>query len=244
MTAHLGTADLHIHTNTSDGKYGVQTLLEFVALNRPHLDVIAITDHDKLDSALWAYERRHLYPFDIVPGIEVSSQAGHILALWVTRPIPAHMSLEETAQAIREAGGISILAHPFHIEMDFVRRNARRFWNTPEVLLSAGIHGVEVHNAGIVTPLSNWTARLMAKRIGITQLGNSDAHTLGAIGAGRTRFAGKTADDLRNAIVNATTTAEGSAWKITDYIEYLLKEPQPQAMNSLANISFSHPMTD
>lgn len=82
-----GRADLHMHTTASDGTADVQTLLAFIADQRRDLDVIAITDHDRLDSSLWAYENRQQYPFDVVPGLEVTTQAGHILALWVTTPI-------------------------------------------------------------------------------------------------------------------------------------------------------------
>ena len=239
MTQWLGYADLHMHTTASDGRYSVQNVLDFIATHRPHLNVIAITDHDTLNASLWARDHAHLYPFDIVTGLEVTSRDGHVLALWVGTLIPANMSLEDTAQAIREAGGIAILAHPFHMQMDFVRRNARRYWRTPEVLLEAGLHGIEVHNAGIVHPGSNLLARMVTRRIGLAQLGNSDAHTLGAIGTGKTRFLGRTAHDLRRAIESAQTSAEGTAWNISDYIEYLQTEPQQRATRSLARIPSS-----
>ncbi len=229
-----GYADLHMHTHHSDGKPSPQALLDFVAKHRPHLNVIAITDHDTLDASLWAYEHRHRYPFDIVTGVEVTAEGGHVLALWVQTPIPARMSLAETAHAIHEAGGLAILAHPFHIEMDFVRKYARRYWCHPEVLLEAGIDGIEVHNAAIVTPGTNLAARFYAKRVGLPALGSSDAHTLGAIGTGRTRFWGRTADDLRQSILNQTTHAEGNAWKLTDYIEFLQSGQLRKPTTSLA----------
>ncbi len=78
----MGRADLHIHTTASDGKASVKELLNFIANQRPHLNAIAITDHDILDASLWAYERNSFYPFDIIPGVEVSAQGCHILALW------------------------------------------------------------------------------------------------------------------------------------------------------------------
>jgi predicted metal-dependent phosphoesterase TrpH len=235
MTETFGRADLHIHTTASDGRYTVQEVLEFISKKRPYLNVVAITDHDALDSALWAIDHQHRYAFDIVPGVEVSSRAGHILALWVTTPIPAKMNLDDTVQAIHEVGGVAILAHPFHIEMGFVRQNALRYLQHPEVLLQANLDGIEVHNAGIVTLGSNLVARLLAKRVGLAALGCSDAHTLGAIGAGQTRFQGKTALALRSAIQHASTQAEGTAWNISDYIEYLQTELQSRERAFLAN---------
>lgn len=215
----LGRADLHMHTTLSDGIATVQAVLEHIA-RRGELDVIAITDHDRLDASLWAYERRHRYPFDIVPGVEVSSAGGHVLALWVTKPIPANLSLKETTAAIHEQGGLAALAHPFHIQMGFVARNAPQYLLKPQLLLEWGLDAVEVHNAGMLTPGCNLVARSMAKRIGITQLGNSDAHTLGAIGAGWTRFPGHTADQLRAAIEDKQTLAYGRYWGAKEYLTF------------------------
>jgi predicted metal-dependent phosphoesterase TrpH len=237
MTLFQGCADLHIHTSASDGRYQVTEVLKHIATQRPNLNVIAITDHDTLDASLWAYEQKHRFSFDIVPGVEVSSRGGHILGLWVTTPIARRMSLEDTVSAIHEAGGIAILAHPFDMMMDDVRLNARRYLRNPQVLLQAGLDGVEVHNAGIITPMSTVLARHLAQRAGLAMLGNSDAHTLGAIGTGRTRFTGVTASDLRRAILLGDTRAEGSAWNISDYIEYLQTERRSRQRLSLANIT-------
>lgn len=230
----VGYADLHMHTTASDGVAPVRELLNYIARKRSHLNVIAITDHDTLDAALWACDHQDHYPFEIVPGIEVTSRIGHILALWVTTPIPARMDLNDTVAAIHEAGGLAVLAHPFHIEMDFVRQNALRYGREPQVLLESGLDAVEVHNAGLVTPGSNLVARLMAKRIGIAVTGSSDAHTPGAVGSGVTRFMGSTAAELRYALDHKLTTAEGTAWLVTEYIKYLQHAGQRMAKQSLA----------
>jgi predicted metal-dependent phosphoesterase TrpH len=232
---YMGRADLHMHTLASDGIASVQQLLHHVEHHRPHLDVIAITDHDTIDAALWAYEHRDCYRFDIIPGIEVTSRAGHILGLWVKTPIPAHMNLHDTVAAIREAGGLAILAHPFHLHLADSRRHALRYLSTPEVLLQAGISALEAHNAGMIGFGWNSLASWLAKRIGLAVTGGSDAHTLGAIGCGVTRFAGRSADDLRRALQNAETIAEGQTWRMRDYIKYFNNERQRRATTSLAN---------
>ncbi|MCU0497564.1 MAG: PHP domain-containing protein [Anaerolineae bacterium] len=212
-------ADLHMHTTVSDGLASVRQVLDQVAQQR-ELAVIAITDHDRLDASLWAYERRHRYPFEIVPGVEVSSAEAHVLALWVTEPIPRALSLAETIAAIHEQDGIAILAHPFHFQMGFVARHAPKYFFRPQLLIDWGLDAIEVHNAGVLIPGTNLLARHLAHRIGLPQVGNSDAHTLGAIGTGQTVFPGQTADDLRQAILNGTTCGIGSAWGITDYLAF------------------------
>lgn len=229
-----GRADLHMHTTASDGVASIRTLLDFIARRRPHLNVIAITDHDTLDAAFWALEHQAQYAFDIVPGIEVSSRAGHILALWVTTPIPAHLDLNETVAAIHEAGGLAILAHPLHIEMDVVRLNARRFWRDPMGLKQAGLDAIEVHNAAVGIPGTNHMARILACRAGLPMTGSSDAHTPGAVGSGVTCFPGSTSAELRRAISAQQIAAEGSVWHIREYIAYLRHEQQRKAMRSLA----------
>ncbi len=229
-----GRADLHMHTSASDGTMPVRELLNYVAAKRPWLDVIAITDHDTLEAAWWAYEQRQHYPFDIIPGIEVSSLAGHILALWVTKPIARGMDLPDTVAAIHEAGGVAVLAHPFHIEMGLVRKLAWRYWRSPEVLLESGLDAIEAHNAAIVTPGSNRVAGQLARRIGLAVTGGSDAHTPGAVGSGITRFAGTTAADLRHALETRQTATEGASWHIREYIAYLRHERQRRGRPSLA----------
>jgi len=234
-----GHADLHMHTDCSDGKYSVCELLDYVARRRPKLDLIAITDHDTLDASLWALDQQGAYPFEVVPGVEVSSREGHVLALWVMRPIPAHLSLSETCQAIHEAGGLAVLAHPFHIEMREARPHAWRYWRDPEVLVESGIDAIEAHNAGIVTPGSNLAARWMALRAGLPCIGGSDAHTLNAIGSGWTRFPGHSSAALRQALENGQTHAKGGPWPAHAYIEFLLHALQRREKTYSGSINSS-----
>jgi predicted metal-dependent phosphoesterase TrpH len=227
-----GRADIHMHTTASDGLSSVQELLDYVA-RRGHLDVIAITDHDTLDASLWAYEHRYHYPFEIIPGLEISSREGHVLALWVTHPVPMGLSLCETAAAVHEQGGFSILAHPFHFQLDDVYRNFRRYWRRPDYLIDAGIDGLEIHNAGVVIPGCNVLARHFARRLDVAVTAGSDAHSLGAIGSGVTRFPGHTATDLRHALEQRQTTAEGTMWPLVEYARIIRAIPTWQAPMSV-----------
>jgi predicted metal-dependent phosphoesterase TrpH len=209
-----GRADIHMHTTASDGFYTVQQVLDHVA-RLGTLDVIAITDHDVLDASLWAYAHRDRYPFDIIPGVEVSSADGHVLALWVTRAIPAGMSLAATAAAIHEQGGLALLAHPFELVVctEAVLRHLRH----PQQVREAGIDAIETHNAGALTPGNNLLARRLARQLGLPVVGNSDAHSLQAIGRGVTYFEGRTAADFRQALVSRATSVSGTGWPLRDY---------------------------
>lgn len=211
-----GRADLHMHTVASDGTATAQQILDHVA-RRGDLNVIAITDHDCLDESLWAYSQRDRYPFDVIPGVEVTSYEGHILGLWVTQPIPMGMSIAETTAAVHQQGGIAILAHPF--ELFLLERAFWRHLRHPEVLLEAGIDAIEVFNAGTVTPGNSHLARRMCRRLNLAAVANSDAHLMSSIGRGVTRFNGSTAVDLRDALAAGLTIAEGTSWPVTDYLK-------------------------
>ncbi|MEL6148599.1 MAG: PHP-associated domain-containing protein [Chloroflexota bacterium] len=219
MVQMTGYADMHMHTNLSDGASSVQELLDYVC-RQTNLAVIAITDHDRLDASLWAYENRHRYPFDIVPGVEVTSREGHVLAWWVTERIPAGLSLEETVQAIHETGGVAVLAHPFQVQICETRKGAKRYFNDIRLIERAGFDAVEVVNAAAFPPGSNALTKVICGRLQTACVANSDAHTLNGIGSGHTLFPGCTADDLRHAIESRQTQPVGGMWSPMAYGEY------------------------
>lgn len=230
LSALTGRADLHMHTTASDGIATPAAMLDYIA-QHTDLDVIAITDHDRLDSSLWAYHQRHRYPFEIVPGMEVTARGGHVLALWIERPIAAGLSLEETAAAVHEQGGVAILAHPFE-PMINGRHMGRYFWQ-PAVLQTMGFDAVEAHNAGAFTPGGNWLTRQRFGTTTIPFVGGSDAHMPANIGSGLTRFNGKSAADLRESLLNGQTAAEGTRWPITVYLQlYRAYRRKPQSDSS------------
>src|SRR5262245_30751418 len=210
-----GHADVHMHTTASDGFSDVQTVLNHIA-RMGKLDVIAITDHDVLDCSLWAYSHRAQYPFEIIPGVEVSSAEGHVLALWVTQPIPKGLPLKETVTLIHKQDGMAILAHPFEVlvctEAPF------RYLQHPETIRESGVDVIEIHNAGAFTPGNNILARRLATQLHMPIVGNSDGHSLRAIGRGVTYFNGKTSADFRATVMSRQTLVEGTRWPVEDYV--------------------------
>ncbi|MBE0690267.1 MAG: PHP domain-containing protein, partial [Anaerolineae bacterium] len=192
-------------------------------------------------ASLWAYERRASYPFDIVPGVEVTSADGHVLALLVTEPVAKGLSLAETTAAIHAQDGIAILAHP--LEPTIAPHTFMRYLLQPSVLIQANIDAVEVMNAGAFTPGCNWLAQRAYRHIGLPHVGNSDAHMIASIGSGTTRFAGRTATDLRMALALGQTTAEGTPWPITTYLKLLHISMSRKHSESLATRSTYVPQT-
>jgi predicted metal-dependent phosphoesterase TrpH len=78
--------------------------------------------------------------------------------------------------------------------------------------------GIEVFNATALDRVSNHYARILASRLEIAHVGNSDAHVVDAIGLGATEFEGSTAADLLTALKNKTTKVrkqkEWSAFRV------------------------------
>ena len=108
-----GKADMHIHTLYSDGTADVQSLLDHVE-RETDLDLVAITDHERIDGALRAREIHAAgdYSFGLVVGEEITTRRGHLLALFLSERVPALRPLRETLERVHDQGGIAIAAHP------------------------------------------------------------------------------------------------------------------------------------
>jgi predicted metal-dependent phosphoesterase TrpH len=209
MTERLGRADLHIHTLASDGTAGVVDILDHVERNT-ELDVIAITDHERIDAALAgrAIARDRDLRVEVVVGEEVTTLGGHLLALWIETPVKPFRSLRSTIAAIHDQGGVAIPAHPLVpyplCAQGFVLR--RLLADEPRYRPD----GIEAFNP---TTLGRpWHGRVVrfAEEHGLARVGNSDAHALQAIGMGYTTFEGHDGAALRAAIAAGTTHHHGT----------------------------------
>jgi predicted metal-dependent phosphoesterase TrpH len=205
-----GRADLHIHTVASDGTADIVSILDHV-VRRDDLDVIAITDHERIDAAVAgrALARDRGLPVEVVVGEEVTTLGGHLLALFIERPIRPYRSLRATIAEVHDAGGLAIPAHPL-VPYPLCAQGwvLRRLLDDPDPAVHPD--GLETFNP---TALGRpWHDRVVrfADRHGLPALGNSDAHALDAIGAGWTTFDGRSAADLRAAIERGTTRHGGT----------------------------------
>jgi predicted metal-dependent phosphoesterase TrpH len=210
MTDRLGRADLHIHTLASDGTSGVIEILEFVE-QQTELDVIAITDHERIDAALAArtiaIDRGARV--EVVIGEEVTTLGGHLLGLFLERPVRPLRSLRSTIAEIHDQGGLAIPAHPLVpyplCAQGFVLR--RLLGEADERFHPDGLETFNPTTLG-----RPWHGRVIrfADEHGLAKLGNSDAHAAAAVGTGWSTFPGRSAADLQRAIVERATHHHGS----------------------------------
>ena len=209
MTERLGRADLHIHTLASDGTAGVPEILDQVERSTG-LDVIAITDHERIDAAVAAraMARDRGLRFEVIVGEEVTTRGGHLLALWIERPIKPFRSLRSTIAAVHDQGGLAIPAHPLVpyplCAQGFVLR---------ALLADEPRYRPDAIEAFNPTTLGRpWHGRVVrfAEQHGLARVGNSDAHDLPSIGIGYTTFQGRSGEELRAAIQAGTTQHHGT----------------------------------
>jgi hypothetical protein len=174
--------DLHVHSCYSYDSLITPKELEFYA-NRCGLDGVAITDHDRLDGALKTEKSVKLF---IVPGMEISSAHGHIIALGVKEPIPKGLSADETVERIHEASGIAVACHP----VSFFKGSLRKHTNSK-------FDAVEVINASVIPfGFSTSHARQLAIKLNLGQVGGTDAHYGPEIGSAYTVISSELKSDL------------------------------------------------
>ena len=199
----MGLADLHIHTTYSfDGTSTVSAVLKKAV--EIGLDVIAITDHDEIRGSLEAMEQAPAYGIEVIPGSEISTAEGHLLALYIQRRIPKGLSLEETVRHVADQNGICIAPHPGGIRYNSLSPQAiRRTLQKSD--LAKVLVGIEVYNAGLIQLSGNRIAQQLADELPVAQVGSSDAHLLWMVGKGATYFRGSSAQQLRRALETGLT---------------------------------------
>lgn len=169
--------DFHTHSEGSyDGKEPVDLMLEHV--NDIDIDGIAVTDHDEIDQSLEALQLSEEYDNVIaIPGVEVSTKDGHLLAIGVEEQPESHQPYMETIKEIREMGGAAVVPHPFQKTRHGVSKRK-----------VDDCDAVEIYNAWLFTGLQNRRARKFAEENNYSKTAASDAHSIGMIGRAYTEI--------------------------------------------------------
>lgn len=203
-----GEADIHIHSDVGDGMASIHSILEFVE-EKGSLDVIAITDHDKIEGSYQARElaAKRGYHFEVVTGMEVTTIEGHLLALFLESPVPSHEPLANTIKAIHAQGGLCIVPHPMSWLTESVNQQSlERILASKEPGLY--LDGIETINSTIVGRISNRLAKRFNEKYRLAETGGSDAHFLIAVGSALTLFPGRSAEELKTSLLERTTQAQ------------------------------------
>ncbi len=188
---------IHIHTRYSDGA-GTYEDIARVA-NAQQLDYLIVTDHNTLQPLRDGKQGWHGTTLVLV-GTEISTRAGHYLALNITHEIDRQkLATQQIIDEVNRQGGLGFIAHPYF---------KKRRWTDWSV---TGFTGVEAYNVAHDTldenrlrlalwtlmvpteqfyeslldrpydPLRKWD-ELIAQHGRIVGIGSSDAHEVRILG--------------------------------------------------------------
>ncbi|MBA4179426.1 MAG: phosphotransferase [Anaerolinea sp.] len=217
----MGKADLHLHTRVSDGMATVEQVVEY-AEHQTGMDVIAVTDHEDVAGGLRARElaAKRNYRVQVVPGVEVTTLNGHIIALFVETAPKSFRRVESTLEMIHTLDGLAIIPHPMSwLTRSLSRRTIDRITERGEE--GVAFDGIETGNPSPAGRLTGALARHLNARIWrLAEVGGSDAHHLAHVGTGWTEFEGCTTGDLATAIRAASTRPGMSSYPSSREVGY------------------------
>jgi len=190
--------DLHVHSKYSyDCLSPIDEIVRYA--KKRGLHGIAITDHNTIEGALRA--KRTVKDLIIIPGIEISSEKGHILALGVEEEIKSR-KVDEIIEEVHEKGGICVIPHPFY-------KLHHGMGEIPK-----GADGIETFNSRFLIGLNNAKAARIAERLKLGQTGGSDAHTPECVGLGYTI---SSSEDVLEEIRRGKTRSSGERTPLITY---------------------------
>jgi len=208
--------DFHVHTN-----YSIDSTIEIEELvprcRAVSLDGLAVTDHDTLEGARKAMKR--CKDIIVIPGMEIETSKGHVLALNVTKVVKKDPDFLETIENVHELGGIAVIAHPFSILKPLV---------DVDTLSASGLDAVEVANAtSFPYSLMMRKNKTLAEKLGLPMTGGSDAHFSTVIGRSYTVVDSDSKDisDILEAVGEGRTDVVGGRITLKERIIKVIKKP-------------------
>jgi hypothetical protein len=182
-------ADLHVHSRYSfDSLLSPRTIVK-TALKKG-LSAIAVADHNSTKGALKTMEEANSTSLIVIPAVELETDAGHIMGLFVEADIETQ-NIDEAIDEIKEQDGLAVLLHPTRMHGNNLKEVANK------------IDVIEALN-GRTRRWENLKAKNLALEFNKPIIAGSDAHLGFEIGRVRTAFenASNTLEDIRKHIIN------------------------------------------
>ncbi len=209
-------AELHCHSTYSTG-----TKIWVEGIDRPKdmmkhakklgIDIIALTDHDTIKGHKEAKKYAKKFGLIFIPGEEVTTESGHVLALGIQERIKPGLSVIETVEKIHDQGGLAVAAHPF----DFRRKgigDKARFCDA-----------IEVFNAINVERTANLRAKKLAEKLKKPMTAGSDAHCIPMMGHGLTEIDCNSVDSCLKEIRKGRTRIIGKYMEIDTFSYWIVQ---------------------
>ena len=179
--------DLHTHTKPWSG----DSELEFPELiqqaKQAGLDAICLTEHD------WFWDKNTLaklsqeHDFLILPGVEISTEEGHILVFGVDKYSSGMYRAEYLKRIVDEAAGFMLLTHPYrgHLHTgDDLQAAVEQYCQEPIFQL---LDTIEVLN-GRSSEREKKFSQELCRKLNLKGVGSSDAHSSANISSCATLF--------------------------------------------------------
>ena len=157
--------DLHLHSCYSDDAIGSPEDL-IKSLKKRDLQGMALTDHNTIKGCIKA-QKVAPKDFLVIPGVEISTADGHLLAFNVTENIRGGLSVEETVERIIDAGGEPIVPHLFRLLSGIKKEKL--------IGIQTKVSAIEVFN-GCSVPSTNLKSAKVARAFNLGGIGGSDSH--------------------------------------------------------------------
>ena len=213
-TSDLGRADLHVHP-VGNGSSLADPAAFLAALLAAGLDLVGLTDHDRINIALELAARGADAGLALVVGEEVTTREGHVVGLGLRALIAPGRGLGDTIAEIHAQGGLAIVTHPLLPTPTSASR-------TILLALAQGRPDQRPDAIEAFNPRAAWLPGYrrrgegLAADAGYAVVGGSDAHRPGNIGRGVTRYRGRSLADLGAAIAAGETLVEGRAYGLRE----------------------------
>ena len=157
------------------------------------LDGVCITEHNQLWSQEALKRLRDKHNFLVLGGVEITTDCGDLLVFGLEGRLIKIYLAEELRQAVDEAGGVIIAAHPLRGYLNSTNPNSK---DSPMVETAASlpifnyVDSVEIYN-GMTNYLETELTAQVANHLGLYGTGGSDAHSIMGVGYCLTAFENK-----------------------------------------------------
>ncbi len=179
--------DLHVHSCYSpDGYEKPEKIAKY--LKKKGFKGMAIVDHHTVEGSVKAF--REIKDFLIIPGVEINTDMGHILAFAIMEDIESR-NAPEVVEEIHEKGGIAVLAHPFRFSKPKIKTDA-----------------VEAIN-GRNFPVQNAKGMKFVEKNGFPFTAGSDGHRLWEMGSAYTIMNAESVDEAIEEIMKRKVEVVG-----------------------------------